>query len=49
MAYKFKYLYECDVVMIDSIRSDDAFGVSKRVDRAGPPAAGEASYILLFI
>lgn len=27
-----------DVVMIDSIISDDGFGVSKRVDRTGPPA-----------
>jgi hypothetical protein len=24
--------------MIDSIRSSDGFGVSKRADRAGPPA-----------
>lgn len=32
-----------DVVMIDSIRWDDDFGVSKRVDRTGPPADEEAS------
>lgn len=32
-----------DVVMIDSIRWGDAFGVSKRVDRTGPPADEEAS------
>lgn len=29
--------------MIDSIRWDDDFGVSKRVDRTGPPADEEAS------
>lgn len=28
--------------MIDSIRWDDDFGVSKRVDRTGPPADEEA-------
>lgn len=32
-----------DVVMIDSIRWDDDFGVWKRVDRTGPPADEEAS------
>lgn len=32
-----------NVVMIDSIRWDDDFGVSKRVDRTGPPADEEAS------
>lgn len=29
--------------MIDSIRFDDGFGVSKCVDRNGPPADEEAS------
>lgn len=32
--------------MIDSIRSPDGFGVSKRVDRTGPPAdEGAAIYL----
>lgn len=42
-------VHDWDVVMIDSIRSDDGFGLSKRVDRTGPPADGEATNIVLLI
>lgn len=38
-----------DVAMIDSIRSDDDFGVSKRVDRTGPPADEGASPTAIMI
>ena len=39
-------VYSRDVVMIDSIRSGDGFGVSKRVDRSRPPAdEGAAIYL----
>lgn len=41
--FNFFLLILVDVVMIDSIRSDDGFGVSKYVDRNGPPADEVAS------